>query len=89
MLSMQFCAPLPICPKAIYIGETNNLVRQQMNGHTSDIRLYRNKPVAEHLNKADHTFENLKLAVIKKVKGTQNNNRTRRIKIYFQIRLRQ
>ena len=40
-----------------------------MNGHRSDIKHNRNKPIAEHFIKPDHTMENLRLAVIKKVKG--------------------
>ena len=41
-----------------------------MNRHRKDIKHNRNKPVAEDFNKPDHTLENLRLAVIKKVKGT-------------------
>ena len=52
--------------KQIYIGETSNSIRQQMNGRRSDIKHNRNKPVAEHFNKPDHTLKNLRLAVIKK-----------------------
>ena len=36
-----------LCPKATYIGETSNSIRQRMNGHRSDIKHNRNKPVAE------------------------------------------
>ena len=43
-----------LCPKAIYIGETSNSIRQRMNGHRSDIKHNRNTPVAEHFNKPDH-----------------------------------
>ena len=35
----------------------------------------RNKPVAEHFNKPDHTLENLRLAVIKKVQGKTKQQR--------------
>ena len=38
-----------LCPKAIYIRKTCNSIRQRMNGHRSDIKQNRNKPVAEHL----------------------------------------
>ena len=58
-----------LCPKAIYIGETSNSFRHRMNGHRSDIKHNRNKPVAEHFNKPDHTLDNLRLAVIKEFKG--------------------
>ena len=40
-----------------------------MNGHRSDIKRNRSKPVAKHFNKTDHTLDNLRLAVIKEVKG--------------------
>ena len=43
--------------------------RQRINGHRSNIKHNRNKPVAKHFNKSDHTLENLRLAVIKKAKG--------------------
>ena len=63
-----------LCPKAIYIGETSNSIRQRMNGHRSDTKHNRNKPVAEHFNKPDHTLDNLKLALIKEVKSKTSNN---------------
>ena len=63
-----------LCPKAIYIRETSNSIKQRMNGYRSDIKHNRNKPIAEHFNKPDHTLENLILAVIKKSKVKQNIN---------------
>ena len=41
-----------------------------MNEHRSDIKHNRNKPVAENFNKPNYALENLRLAVIKKVKST-------------------
>ena len=42
--------------------------------------------VAEHFNKPDDTLENLKLAVIKKVKGpNKTTTGSRRIKIIFTV----
>ena len=46
-----------------------------MNGHRSDIKHNRNKPVAKQFNKSDHTLDNLRLAVIKKVKGKTKQQR--------------
>ena len=46
-----------------------------MNGHRSDIKHNRNKPVAEHFNKPDHTLDNLKLTIIKEVKGKTKQQR--------------
>ena len=37
-----------LCPKAIYIGETSNSIRQRMNGHRSDIK--HTAPTTSHLN---------------------------------------
>ena len=72
--------------KAIYIGETSNSIRQRMNGHRSDIKHNRNKPVAEHFNKPDHTLDNLKLAVIKEVKGkTKQQREVEEQKIIFKL----
>ena len=75
-----------LCPKAIYIGETTNSIRQRMNGRRSDIKHNRNKPVAEHFNKPNHTLENLKLTVIKEVKGkTKQQREVEEQKIIFKL----
>ena len=60
-------------------------IRQQTNGHRSDIKHNRNKPVVEHFNKLDHRLENLRLVVIKKVKEREVEEQ----KNYFQIQLHQ
>ena len=68
------------------IGETSNSIRQRMNGHRSDIKHNRNKPVAEHFNKPDHTLDNLKLTVIKEVKGkTKQQREVEEQKIIFKL----
>ena len=41
-----------------------------MNGRRRGIKHNRNKPIAKHFNKPDYTLENIRLAVIKKVKGS-------------------
>ena len=75
-----------LCPKAIYIGETSNSIRQRMNGHKNDIKHNRNKPVAEHFNKPDHTLDNLKLVVIKTVKGkTKQQREVEEQKVIFKL----
>ena len=57
-----------------------------MNGHRSYIKHNRKKPVAEHFNKPDHTLENLRLAVIKKVKGkTKQQREVEEQKIIFKF----
>ena len=75
-----------LCPKAICIGETSNSIRQRMNGHRSNIKHNRNKPVAEHFNKPDYTLDNLKLAVIKEVKSkTKQQREVEEQKIIFKL----
>ena len=54
-----------------------------MNEHRSDIKHNRNKPEAEHFNKPDHTLENLRLALIKKVKGITKQRREVEKKNFF------
>ena len=57
-----------------------------MNEHRSDIKHNRNKPVAKHFNKPDHTLNNLKLAVIKEVKGkTKQQWEVEEQKIIFKL----
>ena len=59
---------------------------QRMNGRRSDIKHNRNKPVAEYFNKPDHTLDNLKLAVIKDVKGkTKQQPLVEEQKIIFKL----
>ena len=74
-----------LCPQAIYIGETSNLITKLMNKHRSNIRHNRNKPAAEHFNKPDHTLENLRLAVIKKVKRKTKQQRDVEHKLIFKF----
>ena len=58
----------------------------QYNGHRSDIKHNRNKPVAEHFNKPDHTLDNLKLPLIKEVKGkTKQQWEVEEQKIIFKL----
>ena len=83
---MSYAISCNLCPKAIYIGETSNSIRQRMNGHRSDIKHNRNKPVDEHFNKPDHTLENLRLAVIKKLKvKTKQQREVEERKIIFKF----
>ena len=57
-----------------------------MNGHRSDIKHNRSKPIAEHFNKPNHTLKNLRLAVIKKVKGkTKQQRKVKEQKIIFKV----
>ena len=54
-----------------------------MNGHRSDVKHDRNKSAAEYFNKPDHTLENFKLAVIKKVKDITKQQREVQKKKFF------
>ena len=57
-----------------------------MNGHRSDIKHNRNKLVAEYFNKPDYTLDNLRLVVIKEVKGkTKQQQEVEKQKIIFKI----
>ena len=57
-----------------------------MNGHRSDIRHNKNKPVPEYFYKPDQTLENLRITVIKKVKGkTKQQPKVKEQKIVFKF----
>ena len=57
-----------------------------MIGRRSDIKHNRSNTVAEHFNKLDHTLRNLRLAVIKKVKGkTKQQWKVEEQKIIFKV----
>ena len=58
-----------LCPKAIYIGE-------RINGHKSDIRNNKNKPVAKHFNLPEHSVSHLQVSILKR---TNTNRRQRQI----------
>ena len=65
-----------LCPKAIYIGETGNTIRKRINGHKSDIRNNKNKPVAKHFNLPEHSVSHLQVSILKR---TNTNRRQRQI----------
>lgn len=54
------------CPKQ-YVGETKNKLRTRFNAHRSDIKLNRDKPVANHFNLDDHSIEDLILTPIERI----------------------
>ena len=64
------------CPTAVYIGETSQSLRKRLNGHKSDIKNKRiQKPVAEHFNSPNHTFDCLQVCILKKVASRSKINR--------------
>ena len=61
-------------------------MKQRNKMRETEIKHNRNKPVAEHFNKPDHTLDNLKLAVIKEVKGkTKQQREVEEQKIIFKL----
>jgi len=64
-----------LCPGTIYIGETGNTLRQRMNGHRSDIKARKNKPVANHFNQSNHDICNLKITVLSKLNRRSRQQR--------------
>ena len=57
-----------------------------MNELRSYIKHNRNKPVAEHFNKPDHTLDNISLVVIKKLKcKTKQQREVEEQKIIFKF----
>ena len=53
-----------------------------MNGHTKHNR---NKAIAEHFNKPDYLLENLRLAVVKKIRSTTKQKQKVEEKIIFKF----
>ena len=66
-----------------YIGETNNTVRDRLNGHLSDIRRNTDKPVARHFNTNDHNIKDLIISPIEKITEniTQDPEQTKKIRL--------
>ena len=61
------------CPRALYIGQTGQSLRQWINGHKFDIRHQDvEKPVSQHFNLPGHSITDLRVAVLK-----QENFKTR------------
>ena len=57
-----------------------------MIGQRSNIKHNRNKSVAEHFNNPNHSLDNLRLAVIKEVKGkTKQQRQVEEQKIIFKL----
>ena len=69
---------------ALYIGESQNKLRERFSQHKSDIvnKKYVN-PVSEHFNQAGHYISDLHITVIEKVKN--NNTQYRKEREHFFI----
>jgi len=62
-----------------YVGETENPLHIQMNGHQSDILAKKlEKPVASHFNQPDHSLEDLEVMAIEKIHRDDTTRRRHR-----------
>ena len=52
------------CPEAWYVGETEQTLRQRMNGHRATIRNGAPLPVAEHFGSGNHSSADLQVSVL-------------------------
>ena len=71
MVYILFCAK---CPNAVYVGETSDRFRFQLNNHKHSIEHnFPGYPVAIHFNEQSHTIEVLRCIIIKNnVKNMDN-----------------
>jgi hypothetical protein len=56
------------CDRVVYVGETGRELRERVDEHLRDIRLfYRDKPVASHFNTNGHTAADVKVEVLERL----------------------
>ena len=53
----------------VYIGETGRSLDTRFGEHLADVRLARNKPVANHFNSAAHNINHIRVRGIWKMSG--------------------
>ena len=69
-----------------YVGETENALHIRMNGHRSDITTKKlDKPVAAHFNQPNHSYEDLRVIGIEKVKDRNNSRKWKKLRERYWI----
>ena len=61
----------------VYIGETENGITQQLNGHKSDICHEKNKSVAEHFDLSGHSVDHFQVCILKRTNSTKDNDKSK------------
>ena len=52
------------CDKIVYVGETGRTLKDRLKEHEADVRLGREKPMAEHFNKNGHCVKDMGVCVL-------------------------
>ena len=75
--NVVYCLSCSKCPSIVYIGETGRRLADRFREHRRDVINGRNDlPVPAHFNQANHTLEDIKVAVLKAGLANQEYRRT-------------
>ena len=71
------------CSKVIYVGKTQNRVRDRFIGHSADLRGEDETKPAFHFKREGHSEEDMKVVVIEEVKGKDDLYRVTRERFWI------
>ena len=82
MDNLVYCLSCTKCPSTVYVGETGRGLADRFGEHRREVSNGRNDlPVPTHLNQANQTQENMKVAVLNA--GLANQEYSKKQKIIF------
>jgi len=67
----------------LYVGETKRQLKDRLNNHRSDIKLFKNTTIAIHFNDTNHTVNNLKITPIEQLHTEDTRLRLQREKYWI------
>ena len=84
MDNVVYCLTSVKCPSTVYIGETGHRLAEQFREHRGDVINGRNDlPVPAHSNQANHTVEDMKVAVLKAGLANQDYRKKQEMRFIF------
>ena len=55
------------CKKMVYVGETGRTLKQRLKEHEADVRLRRDKPIADHFCDVGHSQDDMGVCVLERI----------------------
>ena len=63
------------CKKMVYVGETGRTLKQRLKEHEADVRLRRDKPIADHFCGVGHSQDDMGVCVLERIQDGSRWNR--------------
>ena len=62
-------------PKIVYVVKTKRSLKQRLKEHEADVRLQREKPVAEHMNSLEHGMDDMGVSILQCIRDDSGSYR--------------